>query len=294
MIGGRSIGENALLYAGIAFAHFQYANIGIDQEEHIKKAEEFLAKAFSLDSELAEAHSVLGYLNQSIYGNAYKAISHFKKAYSTKPEDPEVSILLAWGYILVGRMNDAIVLVDRIEKVDPINPFNQAMKVLCNFFQGNFDQAQKLFMETYKMLPESSMWQFWKSIILLYSDRAKEALDFIYSNVQEPGQDALAQMTIFLKYVLKGDKNKLSSLLTPDFVKAGKNDCQFSWHLGTFYSYIEDIDQSLKWLENAVARGFINYPFLNEHDTLLDNIRGEPRFKKLMERVKHEWENFEV
>jgi hypothetical protein len=26
----------------------------------------------------------------------------------------------------------------------------------------------------------------------------------------------------------------------------------------------------------------------------LANIRGEPRFKKLMERVKYEWEHFEV
>jgi len=29
-------------------------------------------------------------------------------------------------------------------------------------------------------------------------------------------------------------------------------------------------------------------------DFFIENIRGEPRFKKLMERVKHEWENFEV
>ena len=31
-----------------------------------------------------------------------------------------------------------------------------------------------------------------------------------------------------------------------------------------------------------------------KNDPFLENIRGEPRFKKLMERVKREWENFEV
>jgi hypothetical protein len=30
------------------------------------------------------------------------------------------------------------------------------------------------------------------------------------------------------------------------------------------------------------------------NDPLLENIRGEARFKKLMEWVKHEWEDFEV
>jgi hypothetical protein len=48
------------------------------------------------------------------------------------------------------------------------------------------------------------------------------------------------------------------------------------------------------WLEISINLGGINYPFLNEYDPLLENIRGEERFKKLMERVKYEWENFEV
>jgi hypothetical protein len=47
-------------------------------------------------------------------------------------------------------------------------------------------------------------------------------------------------------------------------------------------------------MEKAVNIGFINYPMFAEKDPFFENIRSEPRFKKLMERVKHEWENFEV
>jgi len=50
----------------------------------------------------------------------------------------------------------------------------------------------------------------------------------------------------------------------------------------------------LNWLEHAVDRGNFDYPFFNEYDPFLENICGEERFKKLMERVKYEWENFEV
>jgi hypothetical protein len=52
-------------------------------------------------------------------------------------------------------------------------------------------------------------------------------------------------------------------------------------------------DEALEWLENAINKGFINYPEL-EGDRYLDNLRGEERFKRLMERVKAEWEHFEV
>jgi hypothetical protein len=49
----------------------------------------------------------------------------------------------------------------------------------------------------------------------------------------------------------------------------------------------------LEWLEQAVDLGLIHYHLLNEFDPLLNNIRSDERFKKLMDRVKHEWETFE-
>jgi non-specific serine/threonine protein kinase len=145
-----------------------------------------------------------------------------------------------------------------------------------------------------KIALQSSMWQFWKSITLLYNDCPNESHDFINEYVKEPGIDSVSQLIIFLKYVLKGDKNQLSSLLTPELIIYVQKDNQLSWHMATFYSYLIEKHQSLEWLENAVDRGFINYPFLDKYDKLLENIRGEERFKKLMKRVKYEWENFEV
>ena len=44
----------------------------------------------------------------------------------------------------------------------------------------------------------------------------------------------------------------------------------------------------------SVDLGNINYPLFSELDPWLENIRGEERFKELMVRVKHQWENFEV
>ncbi len=51
---------------------------------------------------------------------------------------------------------------------------------------------------------------------------------------------------------------------------------------------------ALEWLAVAVDRGFVNYPLLATHDPFLATVRGEARFDALMERVKDEWEHFEV
>jgi hypothetical protein len=57
---------------------------------------------------------------------------------------------------------------------------------------------------------------------------------------------------------------------------------------------IGEKDEAITSLECAVNLGAVNYPLYSEIDPLLENIRGEKRFKKLMQRVKQEWENFEV
>ena len=175
-----------------------------------------------------------------------------------------------------------------------MNPLSDAVRGWHHFFGGRFEIAIDYLFAAYELNPESPMHQFFKAIILVYNDRSDDAYDFICEFVEESSKNMFSQVTIFLKYSIKRDKDKLTSSLTPEFVKQIQRDLQHPYHIATFYSYIEEKEESLKWLENAVNRGFINYPLLSEQDKLLNNIRGEERFKKLMKRVKHEWENFEV
>jgi len=53
-------------------------------------------------------------------------------------------------------------------------------------------------------------------------------------------------------------------------------------------------DHALGWLTIAVDRGFINYPFLAEHDPFFSGLRGDPRFQQIAEAVRGRWERFEA
>ena len=288
-------GENAVIYAGMAFAHFQYSNLGIDQDKNARISEEYVRKALSMDPELAEAHLVYANILSLFYGNSREAVRHYQRANLNKPDNPDIMVWLIWGYYIVGKNDIAIKLSERLRIIDPLNTLNDQMYIGFNYFMhGRFDLAIDPFMHIYKLFPEVGMWKLWKSLALIYNDLTSEAYDFLCETVKEPGQETIDSLLIFLKYALKKDKAKMSSLLTPEFINAIQLDCQLSWHLSAFYSLSGEKGKSLEWLENAVNRGFINYPMLNDYDRLLINVRGEERFKKLMERVKHEWENFEV
>jgi hypothetical protein len=107
-------------------------------------------------------------------------------------------------------------------------------------------------------------------------------------------QNYMSILSAIFKYAYEGNSEKVSQLMTPELRKTLRRDAQWSYDIVGTYVLLNDYEEALDWLENAVNQGYINYPFMSKHDHFLENIRGEPRFKKLMERVKHEWENFEV
>ena len=56
------------------------------------------------------------------------------------------------------------------------------------------------------------------------------------------------------------------------------------------YALIGRPDDALRWLRFAIDRGFINYPFLVEHDPFLGDVRRDERFRALVEPVRPRWE----
>jgi hypothetical protein len=136
--------------------------------------------------------------------------------------------------------------------------------------------------------------KFWKALVLFYNKRAGEAYKFINRYINEPATDSWTHLSVFLKYVIEGQKDKLLLTMNSDFVRIHRLDPQSSYLISALYSFLGEKEESLTWLEIAVRGGFINYPFINEFDPFLENIRGDDRFRKLMQRVKQIWESYGV
>ena len=288
-------GENPVIYGGIGAAYMQYANIGFEAEDSIARAEEFLQKALKLDPELPEAQFLLGLVSILNGETILIAIKHLKRAHISNPDDPETMIYLALLYAIAGQNEAAQQLVDTIARIDPINPMCDAVTGWVHFFSGRYEMAINPLFAAYKLNPDSPIHKFFKALILLYNDRADEAYKFIDEVVDESTRNTWTWLTLFIKFAIKGDREKVDTLMkTPDLVPQMQMDLQNSFHIATFYSYMGQKEEALKWLENAVNRGFINYRLLNEQDVLLENIRGEKSFISLMKKVRHEWENYRI
>jgi non-specific serine/threonine protein kinase len=289
------VGDNALIYAGLGYVYWQYANLGISQEDYIEKAEDCVEKVFELDPESAKGHFLLGMINMAFRGNQQLSVQHLKKAIEIDPNDSDALGWLTYEYAsAVGKTYAAYPLYERYGQVDPLNRLYHGIKALPFFYEGQYELAIEEMRKWYLKEPDNPMVQIWNAYFLIYNRTFDEAFAVIDKSYKATPHNSWSIQGVMWKYAYQGNKEKISQLMTPELQKYNRRDPFYSYWVVLVYLFLNDYEEVYDWLENSINQGWINYPFMSKHDHFLDKIRNEPRFKKLVERVKYEWENFEV
>ena len=286
------MGDNPLLYSGMAYACLQLVNIGVEHDDSLAKGQEYAKKALALDPGFAKGHAMLGWI--AMWSDPRAANDHLRKAFSISPEDS----LVLQGFLVyyvqeVGKIAAAARLLERLVQVDPLDFGTKWLQGGIHFYSGEYSLALPLWQKLNDIYPENPLARFYLAATMVYLDQLDSAFSMIDQSVSATPDNAFTKLGLMLKYAKMGDKDKTFSEMTPDFQKTCHRDITFSHHLAGIFSILGEKSEALAWLENAFDRGFINWPLLAEKDPWLANIRDEPRFKKLMERVKYEWEHFE-
>ena len=288
------LGDNALLYSAMGFVCWQYVNLGVAQEEYIAKAEEYAQKALALDPESPQAHFIIGIIKMWVYGNVREYIRELKIALTVNPNYVHALILLAGlSTMSVGKPAAAIPFVQRVGQIDPLDPWNYFLQGRLFLYDGQYEPAAEQFRQHYQLDPDNLIVRFFYALTLANMQELDGAFSIIDHSAQMAPDNVVTKFGLLLKYGLLKDREKAFREMTPDFEKTCRRDHQWSYLVAIPLALVDAKEESLDWLENAVERGFINYPEF-ERNPYLENLRGEERFKKLMERVKDEWKHFEV
>jgi serine/threonine protein kinase/Tfp pilus assembly protein PilF len=289
------MGENAQLFAGMAYACWQYTNMGIGQEEYLKRSEEYIKKALDIQPDLSSALAMLGmfYIYEEYPQNIIDAIRTFKKALESNPFEQRALTGLAICYSITGKASEAYATVDIMKAHDPLNPWWHSILSDCYQYDCQFYAAleqSRLYYQAERTSPMAIGNYSWA---LTSNGMRDEALAVINDAGPESTRNVQTVFYLLLKYALLKDKESAWRLMTTEFQKTCRRDAEWSYILAERLSLLGTKKEALDWLENAINRGFIDYP-LFQCDPFLDGIRGEEQFRKLMEHAKYEWEYFEV
>ena len=283
-----------LLRAGLGFALFQRANVAPRGDDDLVAARCQAEAALRLDPDSPQAHLVLGLVLMRFEGRQQECVRYLKRALALAPSDPDALYWLAMVYAnYAGRGGAALPLAERLADIDPLNPLAVAVTGVVHFCEGRFVPAVEVFRRAFPG-PHRTIERAWLGAALAYASREDEALAVLEPIALSPGCDAWTSLGVLFRYTLRGERDGLPEVLTPEFTALARSGPHYSWQVASLLARLGERESALDWLENAVIRGFVNYPLLRYHDPFLAPLRSEPRFERLLSRVKREWEAFEV
>jgi serine/threonine protein kinase/lipoprotein NlpI len=288
------VGENALLYSAMGTAFFIYVDSGIKPGEYyLQKTDECAQKIFTLDPESSHGYFLRGAVHV-LRGDMQQAVRDLKRALAADPNNPDVLLQLIRIYASCGKISAAEPLLERELELDPLNTLTYSLPGYLELLKGRFGSAAESYRKMYLMDSQNPIARWFYGWSLIFAQRNDEAFAIIDELAEDFPGTAFASYGLFIKNALEGKRDEAIQLISPELEAAARGVEYHSRDMAHGYAILGDKDKALDWLENAVDHGFINYPFIAEIDPFFVSLRDEDRFKKLLERIKLEWESFEV
>jgi TolB-like protein/lipoprotein NlpI len=289
----RIVGPNELLYATLARVHARCLESGIDTGPNAPQPDEYVRKAFTLNPESAYGYSVRGQLRFT-RGEFQEAIRDLKQAFRIDPNDPETLMFLCYIFMLTGKTQAADPYLRKLLEVDPLTPINHCMPGFLHLMQGDTAEVTPHYEAFYRMDPESPIARLFFGWSLALTQKTETSCSMLAPLAAGQFPDPYVQAARFMKHALEGRKQLALEAAAPPLTAAARQVEFFSRLLVDCYALIDEKQAAMDWLENDVRLGFCNYPYLAGYDPLIETLRRESRFHRLMETVRRNWERFEV
>ncbi len=286
--------SNVYIYAAMAEAYFVLSHtFHHDFVKHMNKVEEYAKKILELDPHSAHGYC---YLALSLWKEPkiLDSLKHFKRAFDIDPNNITNLRWLSFCASEIGQPLLAEPCLKKLLEIDPLDAFSQFSLGWYHLMAGRPESALPSLKKAYEMAPDSPIWGFKYARSLALNHQLDEACSLFDRIAKESPREVFGKFSLFYKYALLGERAKALEYLTKELAEAIRMDETLSFYMAEAYALINIKYEAVNWLEHAVWRGVINFPYLSQYDPFLENIRGEERFQKLMERVKKAWEEFEV
>ena len=275
--------DYALAYAGLADSYLLLPIYeGSSAAEVIPPARAAVTKALELDDSLAEAHASRGLL-LTLELHLEPAITEYERAITLKPNYATAHQWLGLGHSSLGHFDQAIAHLNRALDLDPLSLIINADLSWAYLTARRFDEAEAQAHKTIKMDPRFFRAHYYLGAVLQLKGNIAGAIPEFQKSFDLNG-DPYSLAMLGQAYARNGKKDEAQKVLA-QLNEEAKSRYVAPYALAVLYAGLGEKEHALDELERAYQRGDTNRLFIMKVDPFLDELRDQPRFQALLQRV---------
>jgi len=276
----------ALAWAYLGRSHNASASFQFGGREDYAKAQNAFDKSVSLQPEQIEARIYIANFFTDT-GRVEQAVPLLREALKTNPDHAEAHWELGYAYRFAGMLNESAAECELARRLDPgVKIHSSALNTYL--YLGQYDKFIAALPQSY----DAAFILFYRGFAEYYSNQREAAAKDFDRAYELDGSLMQAQVGKALRYSIAEQPAKGLEILqaAEDKIRArGVGDSEAIYKIAQAYAVLGDTASALRMLRLSIEDGFFAFPYF-VRDPLLDSLRHEPEFAKVMQeaRTRHE------
>ena len=273
----------ALAYAALADSYGLLRFYGgASSAESVVPAEAAAKKALELDDSLAEAHAALGLIaTEELEVN--RGVNELQRAIQLNPNYATAHHWLGLALATLRQSDRSIGELKRALELDPLSMIINADLSIIYLYARRYDAAEAQARKTLEIDSRSFVAHYYLGAALQLTGRLKEAIPEFQKAV-ELNNDPYSIAMLVQAYARNGQTDEARKLLA-HLNEMAKSAEVPEYALATAYTSLGEKERAIEALEHGFAGGNKSYLFLLPGDPFLDDLRGDPRFEALVQKI---------
>jgi len=273
----------ALAYAALADSYGLLRFYGgASPAESVVPAEAAAKKALELDDSLAEAHASLGLIaTEELEIN--RGVNELERAIQLNPNYATAHHWLGLALATLRQSDRSIGELKRALELDPLSMIINADLSIIYLYARRYDAAEAQARKTLEMDSRSFVAHYYLGAALQLTSRLKEAIPEFQKAV-ELNNDPYSIAMLAQAYARNGQTDEARKLLA-HLNEMAKSAEVPEYALAIAYTSLGEKERAIEALEHGFAGGNKSYLFLLPGDPFLDDLRDDPRFEALVQKI---------
>jgi TolB-like protein/Tfp pilus assembly protein PilF len=275
----------ALAYAGLADSYTLLSVFSAaSPHDSIPQARAAAKKALELDNTLAEAHASFGRILSGYDYDFERAIAEFERAIQLNPNYATSYHWISNGPLTArGEFDRAITEGKRAVELDPLSMVDNADLGQIYFYARRYDEAISQVGKAIEIDPHSYLAHYYLGQIYQLQGHLTEAI-VEYQKAVELDDDPQALAFLGQAQARIGQHDKAQKILSR-MTEEAKSRYVSAYSFALMFIALGDKERAIDALERAYREGAANDIITIRVDPMLEDLRGQPRFEALAEKI---------